>query len=454
MKYIAEKNKFIYKIIGNQSVVDDAKYRLLNNVIIEKIDNYVLLYNLITDELILLSQAEYAALKEYDINNSNVATLIKEWFIVPEQFDDAQFFNQIKSFADIITDNESKKNGITDYIIFTTTDCNARCFYCYESGCSKISMTEAIANDVSNYIINKSNNNKVKIGWFGGEPLYNNKVIDIICLNLKKRNVEYSSSMVSNGYLFDEELLYKAVNLWKLKKVQITLDGTEEVYNRFKNYVYNEGSAYVRVINNIKKLLDIGIKVNIRLNMDEHNAENLHLLVDNLAEQFGNYDNIMVYTHLLFDNTSGGQQVKTDEQRHNLYKKMTDLKKHIVDKGLSGNPTLSTNIMFNHCMADSLSSTTILPDGRLGKCEHYLEDNSWGSIYSDKEDLKVVNSFKKRYPDLELCKSCPIRPRCIRLKKCPNEDNKCNNEIQEYKIEGIKRQMVNTYLKYLKENNN
>ena len=449
MTDICSSFKVISELIGRQAVMKHDRYRMLNYVVEEKYGNETLLYNLLTGELVSVSSIECAALKKCNVDNPIVVTLIEKWFLVPETFDDEQFCNQIDSLMKILTDNENRNRGITDYIIFTTTDCNARCFYCYENGCSKISMTETTANDVSNYIINKSNSNKVRIGWFGGEPLYNSKIIDIICSNLEKRNVDYSSTMVSNGYLFNDELLRKAVNLWKLKKVQITLDGTEEVYNRCKNYIYNEGSAYVRVLNNIKSLLDIGVKVNIRLNMDEHNADNLKLLVDDLSEQFGNYDNVLVYAHLLFDNSTSSQQRKTDEQKHDFYKRIIDLKNYIIDKGLSGNPSLDSKARFNHCMADNLSSTTILPDGRLGKCEHYLEDNSWGSIYSVKENIEVVESFKKRYPDLKLCKVCQIRPRCIRLEKCPNENNECNKYIQEYKLNVIKQQMVIKYKKFL-----
>lgn len=112
---------------------------------------------------------------------------------------------------------------------------------------------------------------KVGIQWFGGEPLFNKAVIDIICNDLTAKGVEYHSTMISNGYLFDDATVKQAVELWKLKRIQITLDGP---------------SSYQVVLANIERLLDAGVSVGIRLNMDNHNAENLMLLADELHERF------------------------------------------------------------------------------------------------------------------------------------------------------------------------
>lgn len=71
----------------------------------------------------------------------------------------------------------------------------------------------------------------MRLAWFGGEPLYNAQVIDLICNDLVERGIGYESSMISNGFLFDEKLIKRAAELWRLRQIQITLDGTEGVYN-------------------------------------------------------------------------------------------------------------------------------------------------------------------------------------------------------------------------------
>ncbi len=164
---------------------------------------------------------------------------------------------------------------ITDYTIFTTTDCNARCFYCFEKNAARIPMSPGSAEKTAGFIAGHCGGNEVSISWFGGEPLYNMEAIDIICRGLRERGIPFNSKIVSNGYLFDREIIGRAKVDWELRSVQITLDGTEDVYNKAKAYIYKGVNAFRRVIGNIHLLLDAGIAVDIRLNIDTYNADNL-----------------------------------------------------------------------------------------------------------------------------------------------------------------------------------
>lgn len=112
---------------------------------------------------------------------------------------------------------QKKPEHITNYVIFTTTDCNARCFYCYELGRSRIPMSVETAHKAADYISAHCGGENVSIQWFGGEPLFNKNIIDIISSDLAAKGVEYTSIMISNGYLFDDATVKQAVKLWKLK---------------------------------------------------------------------------------------------------------------------------------------------------------------------------------------------------------------------------------------------
>lgn len=56
--------------------------------------------------------------------------------------------------------------------------------------------------------------------------------------------------MVSNGYLFNPTLICEAVDVWKLRKIQITLDGTESVYEKIKQF--GDKQSFQKVIENIR----------------------------------------------------------------------------------------------------------------------------------------------------------------------------------------------------------
>ncbi|MBP3801509.1 MAG: 4Fe-4S cluster-binding domain-containing protein [Clostridia bacterium] len=66
-------------------------------------------------------------------------------------------------------------------VIFTTLGCNANCYYCYENNLrnNKYKMSKETADKIISLLI-KNNKKKISIGWFGGEPLYNEEIIDYI----------------------------------------------------------------------------------------------------------------------------------------------------------------------------------------------------------------------------------------------------------------------------------
>ena len=102
--------------------------------------------------------------------------------------------------------------------------------------------------------------------------------------------------MISNGFLFDEKLIKRAAELWRLRQIQITLDGTECVYNAVKRYVdAGEKSPYQVVLANIRGLLDAGVRVIVRLNVSRANAKNLLALVDDLEARFAGARLLSVY---------------------------------------------------------------------------------------------------------------------------------------------------------------
>ena len=114
------------------------------------------------------------------------------------------------------------------FTVFTTTGCNARCPYCYEHGIDAISMNNKVAIDTAKYInISRMPNTKIHLKWFGGEPLLNGDAINTICEYLINANVDFFSSITSNGYLFDKYTNEEIIEKWHLKRVQITLDGTK-----------------------------------------------------------------------------------------------------------------------------------------------------------------------------------------------------------------------------------
>lgn len=428
------------KILGKARSAEHG-LRWMHYVLAQPVEGGVLVFHTLTRALLLLTPEEYAA-------PDNLPELRDGWFRVPQEMDDMKYADQVRFIRRTMW---KEPEHITSYTIFTTTDCNARCFYCYEMGRSRIPMSAETANKAAAYIAAHCGGEKVHLHWFGGEPLFNKQVIDIICTDLTEKGIVYESMMISNGYLFDGATVEQAVSHWKLKSVQITLDGTEEIYNRSKAFIYKDGqSPYQVVLANIQRLLDAGVSVHIRLNMDEHNADNLMELADELHERFGGKGKFSVYSHTLFEFAGSKTHIRAQEERRQLYQKQQRLRKKLDDCGIGASYYLRQKLRIRQCMADSGGSLTILPNGELGLCEHYSEDNFVGSLDGKASERSVIQSFREYWEPIEACKTCFYYPECIRLKKCV-EQKECFEEMRaEYK-EHLLKSMQKTYNAWLKK---
>lgn len=445
MKEITPKNPLCKNILNVLTFDKNITYRLFSYVLISEQDEGALFYNTLTLQMVYLDANEYIDFKNSIINDTFIF-LINNHFLVPEQFDDAKLKKQILDFAKMFQKNLS---GYNHFTIFPTTDCNARCFYCFEHGTKKIKMTEQTACDVADYIVNKSNGSPVSIQWFGGEPLYNKDVIDIISEKLTLSNIDFKSRMISNGYLFDEDTIALAVKKWNLKYVQITLDGTEEIYNMVKAYIYKDSiSPFKKVLNNIQLLLKNNIRVLIRLNIDKHNAADLYKLVDILEGQFDKHnENFSIYAYPLYENRL--KRERNYDDKFNVIKELISLTNYIQSKDLSLKSALKNEYLFGACIADCDNAVTILPDGKIGKCDHYSDSNFIGDIYTENENVEIIKKWKEHYPIVDMCLKCPVFPQCNRLKNCP-ETNQCDEFEQKHIIMKTINKMKNSY-KYFKK---
>lgn len=424
------------KVVGKQKRKENQSYRLMTYVIQCPVEDGVLLYHTLTCCLVLLTQEEYEHIDEHQ-------ELIDLWFLVPQNHDDRKLCHQIRQMAGLF---KPSAKHITAYTILTTTGCNARCFYCYEKGTKPITMTAETASKVSQYILAHRGEEKVKLSWFGGEPLYNAQVIDLICRELKEHDVPFRSKMISNGYLFDEEMVRRAKELWQLRQVQITLDGREQTYNRVKRYIYENVNAFERVLKNIELLTAADIRVIVRLNVDKHNIDEMAQLIVFLHERYGENKNLAVYSHELFAE-------RTPEDNAALYEQRMQLEQQMADCGYNHQRWLQKDLKLNCCMADNDQSVIISPDGHLGKCEHFIDSEFFGHIDSEERDEAILRKFKERPEDIEACNDCPCYPQCFRLKMCPNGCN-CTPERQKEQIHNIKEAMKNEYQRWLNKNGN
>lgn len=423
----------IIDILGVQEVHNYKQYRPSVYTIILNVSGGILLYNTFLCSLFLLREKN-----EKD-------SLIKNWLFVPIDCNEIELVKKTRS----ILREQKTFDGISTYTIFPTTDCNARCLYCFENDIPKIKMTNETALKCAEYIINHSKDKDVNLRWFGGEPLFFQKPINIICSKLHDANIQFKSKMVTNGYLFNYKTIERAKKIWNLIQVQITLDGTKDNYNKIKNYKYNS-DAFSIVINNIDLLLKSDIQVIIRLNIDNSNIEDqIKLVREFITKKYKGNKLIKIYSHPLMD----ALLKSTKEERRFLFNKKAVLDNIINTIGLSTHDSIPVLPKLYRCITDNKESLTFLPSGKIGLCEHYTESHFIGDLYlNEKTNKKEIELLCHYNEDIKICTDCPYYPRCIRLMYCP-DSGICYNEIKQQKIQHLRNEALAEY-KLWQINNN
>lgn len=388
-----------------------------------------LIYNTLYNTLIKMSGEEY---KEYNsvAETANKSIYIKNGLWVPENVDEQYVY---MTLAKKINSNKRKNSSIT---ITTTMKCNARCRYCYENNVCKNDFNEAHFNKLFEFLKEKSANKTLNLCWFGGEPLLNTKLIDDITAKLQKNGIDYASYIITNGSLLNDKIIYEKLGEWNVRCMQITFDGTKEVYEKIKNYINKEDGDYYKIISNIIKVSKQGIAINIRLNINPDNYKNILALVEELESFFDTLNNVSIYPAFV----TGEKKKFTEQEKvnviHSLFRVLNNPQKITSSSKFYSPPKTRA------CMREDPYAFVIDVDGNIYNCEHNV---------GRKE--KAVGNLSEGIYESEFCKQCGENLRnecidCVFLPKCmggcssnyQSGDSACM--IEKYIIEGYMRFML------------
>jgi radical SAM protein with 4Fe4S-binding SPASM domain len=438
MEILIKPNGKMMTLLGEPSVLTNIDYRFMKYCLITDIDDGKLIFNGLSRALIFLRNDELELIG----NVNQYEFLYKNYFLVPEEFNEQKVTDEIRLKLQKPVDSVYLDHPVS-FTILTTTKCNARCFYCYElKSKHKHHMSEETALKVADYITKVAGNKNINLQWFGGEPLFNLKVIDTITQIVRDRGYSFTSSFTTNGYLFDKDLVLKAKNIWNTQSVQITVDGTESVYNKAKNYIYKNVNPYKKVLNNIAILLNNGIQVTLRLNLDFYNCENLKELSHEIHSRFENHPKLDIYAWPIFEMDDN---IKSKDEHIAIFEKLKEVEELLISYNYFKGNSPKSGIAYFQCMADEGNSVLITPDGDLGTCEHFIDSYFWGNVTNPEnknfDNLHIWRLYEK---PLHICDDCPLYPSCIRPSVC-KEMGKCDEQIKEWKLRKHTLGMLNAY---------
>jgi len=154
--------------------------------------------------------------------------------------------------------------------------CNFNCSYCFQDEYTNTNdnVEDKVIDAFFSYVDTQFVGRQKYITIFGGEPFLNtpskkasiNKVIE----GANARNLDIA--VVTNGYHIVDfiDIIKKA----KVREIQVTVDGTEQVHNSRRMLKGGKGS-FSNIAQGVDLLLENGIPVNMRMIVDKDNVNNL-----------------------------------------------------------------------------------------------------------------------------------------------------------------------------------
>ncbi|HWR81914.1 MAG TPA: radical SAM protein [Candidatus Deferrimicrobium sp.] len=301
--------------------------------------------------------------------------------------------------------------------IAPTLACNMACEYCYEAN-KKGRMSAELVETIIAFVEKQAPGlRRVDVGWYGGEPLLAMDIIEDLTQTIidlgEEYKFQYTSSMISNGYLLTPETVDRLREL-KISVIQVTLDGPARIHDK-KRPLKNGRENFAVILENLKYAagkLSLGVRVNVDKTFTPEIIEELleQLRDAGLRDRVGVYFGQLEPATIACSNIADSCYDTADFSRIE-----TAYYQRLLDYGFSIQKLPSP--MSTFCMAQNVNAFLIDPDGNLYRCFNHVGDDtrSFGNIRGqiNYQHPNFVKLFKFTPFDEPACRGCDILPICM-----------------------------------------
>lgn len=386
----------------------------------DKSENYIIFNTHTTACLTLNSQYHKKIFVEKDFSFDKEANeiLLANGFVVDDNVDELQKIYDIRKSV--------MSQNIQNIVILTTTNCNARCYYCFEHGIKPIDMTIETAEALIEFCKKKYKDKRILVSWFGGEPLLRFDIIEYVTNRLIEEGYELDGYVTTNGSLITDKMIDFFTNKYESIAFQITLDDIGDGYGKIKRYVdISIPEAFKRTINNIKLLLEQKIKVLIRVNFLVSNISSAKEIYKKVIHLFDGYDmsNTNVYMAPLSTEAQSENLCNCEGYSTHPFLEMVEIHKSEKNTLQNFHSSNDESLLSRYnlsplpipCGMMMPSKIVVNANGDLYKCHRLVgkTEFSVGNVFDGyDEKSNSIDLFEAiEITDLD-CKKCNIFPIC------------------------------------------
>ncbi len=206
-----------------------------------------------------------------------------------------------------------------------TKRCNLECMHCYANSHLSSNEKEIDHQSALSIIDDLAGFGVPVILFSGGEPLMRNDIIELIQYAVKKG---IRAVLSTNGTLITSDMAFRLRDAG-ISYVGISLDGLEEINDRFRRVK----GAFRNAMKGILNCKKAGVKVGLRFTISRFNAEEVPKIFDLIEEE--GIDRVCFY-HLVY--SGRGTSLIDNDLSHKETREIVDIiidrTKELHDKGL------------------------------------------------------------------------------------------------------------------------
>lgn len=306
-----------------------------------------------------------------------------------------------------------------------TSECNMRCTYCIARNIENSTMSTQIGQNAIDLFVSMSIGAKqIEFIFTGGEPTLEFETLKALTRYAKETSI--SAEIVANFILKTNGVLINDDIITFLKennfKVVISIDGDSSIHDKFRRLI-NKKETHFTIIENVKRLIDIGISCSASYSVHPSQtlniAENVKYLYD---LGITNIDIGPLYGTVDWNDESVTDFVNSFENVAYLIQSIRRRGEYIEVGPLSENSEHVGGVLTDcwGCGA-GLTQLAFLPNGKITGCSslamlaHKFPNLIIGDIDSGLDEIALNNlqqQCQANIKDRDLCQNCETAPNC------------------------------------------